>query len=155
MKENEGCKCNTCKSACKHKPGWFMPEEAEKVAEYLGISLQELFKTKLSVDWWQSECNIFLLSPAIPDYEGREFPGNPRGQCAFYKNKLCSIHLVKPFECRKYMHDVEHDESIENHEAVSKAWDNEKCQQQIRDLLGSYPVASDFGMSDIFGGMFG
>lgn len=47
----DSCKCESCQAACRQKPGWFLPGEAERVAEYLGISLEDLFRTKLAVDW--------------------------------------------------------------------------------------------------------
>ena len=34
MNEKVECTCDICKQACKHKPGWFLPKEAEKAAEY-------------------------------------------------------------------------------------------------------------------------
>jgi len=105
------CKCDLCKSACKNKPGWFKPGEPEKVAEYLNIPLKELFDTKLMVDWWESDEDVFIIAPAVKGGNiGGEYPGNPQGECIFFKDGLCSIHEVKPFECGAYLHGEEKNE---------------------------------------------
>ena len=140
MKNND-CTCDVCKGACTFKPGWFMPDEIEKVAEYLGLSLQELFDTKIGVDWWVDDEDIFVLAPATINMSaGEEYPANPIGQCAFYENGLCSIHPVKPFECKKYHH-TEQSAVNERHKSVADAW--EKHQKQIVDLLGREPIAEE------------
>lgn len=148
------CVCSECKSACQSKPGWFMPGEAEKVAEHLGVSFEELFKTKLSVDWWEAgteiDEHVFLLSPTvIGGNPGEEFDSNPNGQCVFYVEGACSIHEVKPFECRELMHDsweITH----ERHLGVAKAWNTDEDQTQVETLLGCEPFAS-LGYSSLFG----
>jgi len=128
----ESCKCRRCRNACFYKPGWFIPGEAEKVAEYLNISLKELFHTKLMVDWWVNyPKNIYLLAPAIMDKEpGKEYPGNPIGRCVFFTEyELCEIHPVKPFECKELLHGVN-----ASHEETAKTWKNN--QGQVEELLG-------------------
>jgi hypothetical protein len=44
------CTCPTCKNACKERVGFFLPGEAEKVAEFKGLELQQLFDDFLTVD---------------------------------------------------------------------------------------------------------
>lgn len=143
------CNCKTCKVACLRKPGWFMPGEAEKVAEYLGVSLQELFETRLGVDWYEGSGDIFLLAPAIHSMSaGEEYPRDPRGRCVFFDKKLCSIHPVKPFECREYHHSEKEETCQGRHRSVADAW-REK-QSQIETLLGYEPeVTGDFGILDM------
>ena len=139
------CSCDICKSACEHKPGWFMPGEVEKVAEHLGIPLQELFDTKLGVDWWAADDNIFVLAPATTSMNtGEEYPANPKGQCIFYENGLCSIHTVKPFECREFIHGD--NGASERHKAVAKAWEDN--QAQVVGLLGHEPESEEYGLFD-------
>ena len=142
---SEDCTCDICKSACEHKPGWFMPGEVEKVAEYLDIPLQELFNTKLGVDWWVADEDIFVLAPATTNMDmGTEYPANPKGQCVFYENGLCSIHAVKPFECREFIHGD--DKVGERHEAVANAWQD--SQSQIVELLGREPESEEYSLFD-------
>lgn len=140
----KSCMCKECLAACLHKPGWFLPGEAERVASYFKILLEELFETKLAVDWWSGNPDIFLLSPAIIGNEaGTEFPGNPRGSCVFFKENLCEIHSVKPFECRELFHDGNNNE---RHRKVANAW--KQHQNQITKLLGRKPVSVSFTILD-------
>lgn len=141
----KSCKCDKCKSACTNKPGWFKPGEPEKVAEYLGISLKELFDTKLMLDWWEADEDIFIIAPAIKGGDiGAEYPSNPRGECIFFKNGLCEIHAVKPFECKTYMHNST--DANEHHEQVKDSWDKKKHQDQIKELLDRKPRAEEYGL---------
>jgi len=135
------CSCDDCKKACSHKPGWFLPGEIEKVADYLNIDLRELFDTKLGVDWWvRFPDDIYVVAPAtIEMTPGSEYPGNPRGQCQFYKDGLCSIHPVKPYECKEYHHEDTHGEVKSRHEFVSETWESQ--QDWIEKLLGREPVS--------------
>src|ERR1043165_1407966 len=134
------CSCQACVNACSYKPGWFLPGEAEKVAEHKGVSLEALFKNSLAVDWWDDfdEDDVFLLAPAIRDSEaGTEYPSEPRGVCVFLKGGRCDIHTVKPFECREYLHGESHEENHQRHRTVMEAWRDK--QGQIKTLLGREP----------------
>lgn len=137
----ESCTCYICKSACEHRPGWFVPGEAEKAADYLDVTLKELFDTKLMVDWWSNYPeDIFLLSPAIVNEDaGQEFPADPKGRCVFYKKGSCGIHSVKPFECKDFLHN---DTSSNRHENIANKWKTN--QRQIEDLLGRKPMSEKY-----------
>lgn len=142
----ESCACAHCQSSCLHKPGWFLPGEAERVAAFLGLSLPELFASKLGVDWHEEEGDIpetFVLAPATTDMEaGTEYPGDPRGACVFYEGGRCTIHPVKPFECREALHGDADDVIVARHPVVAQAW--AKQQGQIEMLLGREPQAAYF-----------
>ena len=133
------CTCNKCRKACSYTPGWFMPGEAEKAAEFLDLSLKDFFDKYLGVDWWvgKGEEDIFVLAPALVGEEtGSEYPGDPKGKCIFFnKDELCDIHPVKPFECATLTCDGAG--SKESHKAVAMAW--KKHQNQIVELLGREP----------------
>lgn len=134
--------CSRCRAACAEKPGWFLPGEAEKAAEHLGLTMKEFFDRHLAVDWWVTdEDDIFLLSPAVKGAPtGTEFPGDPHGTCVFFVNGQCSIHAVKPYECRDmWCGDAG---SPLAHAATALAW--EVYQEQIHDLLGRRPVATEY-----------
>lgn len=45
------CRCNVCKQACEFKPGWFLPGEAEKAADYFDLDFWEFFNAFLGVDF--------------------------------------------------------------------------------------------------------
>ena len=140
----ESCECESCKAACENKPGWFLPREAERVADFLGKSMDELFQERLGVDWWIGYEPTFVLAPALlGEPAGTEYPGNPRGKCIFYKNGRCEIHPVKPFECREYIHD---EPMNERHHDVAMAW--KPHQEQIKKLLGRKPSDAEFSLID-------
>ena len=133
--------CGVCRSGCDRKPGWFLPGEAEKTAAHLGITLPELFRDYLAVDWWVAgQEPVFLLSPAVRGNEaGREFPGDPRGTCVFYEGGRCRIHPAKPHECASTWcgggpPDV--------HRTTAMAWQDH--QGQLRELLGREPRDQPF-----------
>lgn len=132
--------CDRCRSACDRKPGWFLPGEAEKTAGYLGVSLDELFREYLAVDWWAGAYPVFLLSPAVRGNKtGQEFPGDPTGSCVFFEDGRCRIHPVKPHECAvSWCGGCPPD----THYLTAEAWEGH--QGQIRDLLGREPQDEPF-----------
>lgn len=120
--------CTKCQGACQQKPGWFRPGEAEKVAEYLGLTLQECFDQYLSVDYWVmlSDDDIYVLSPAIVTDDGTtaglKFPSWPQGTCVFFKDGRCGIHEVKPYECRTWWCGEPIDADPDRHLNLSQEW---------------------------------
>lgn len=159
MEEKKGnrksCRCNRCVRACEQKPGWFAPGEAEKVAKHLGVSLKKLFETKLGVDYWvgaeegESE-NVYVLAPAIEEMTpGTEYPFDPRGRCVFLTDEgRCSIHAVKPRECREMLHDDSKSTFEDRKKSIVESW--RPKQAQIEKLLGRRPEAEEGGF---FGGL--
>jgi Fe-S-cluster containining protein len=148
--------CATCRQACAHKPGWFLPGEAELAAELMGLPLAEFFARFLAVDWWVADHRIdrttFVLSPAIAGEEaGAEFPGEPRGECVFYKDQRCQIHAAKPFECRE--HWCGNHDPGSPHEDAARAWTAH--QDQIGALLGRDPEAEAYEGGSLFGSLLG
>lgn len=137
------CSCNKCKRACQTRVGWFAPGEPEKVAQYLNTTLEELFKTRLVVDYYHVGENFdvpqFLLAPAVVGGRaGAEESCVPGGTCTFYKDGACSIYPVRPYECRDYLHGP-HDR-VSSHADVAAAWQNDVSMKQIVDLLGRVPA---------------
>ena len=139
----ESCMCEVCRGGCYRVPGRFLPGEAEKVTEYLGISLGKLFQKYLRVGYTNFfpslddfDDNVFLLSPAVvEDPPGQEHPLVPFGTCVFFENGLCKIHPVKPFQCREAFHDDTGGK--DTWKILREAWkDNQK---QIEELLGREP----------------
>ena len=137
------CSCKTCQNACAYKPGWFLPGEIEKVAEYLNKPLKEVFDEYLAVDWYQDvPKDIFVIAPAIPGTKGGIYTADPRGKCTFYKEGKCSIHPVKPFECREYHHGEDSVSISDRHSEVAEEWKDN--QQQVEDLLGIKPYTKEY-----------
>ena len=128
------CKCDSCKSACQFKPGWFIPGEVKKAAKFMKLSEKEFFDKYLGIDFWVGEDEIFVLAPATLSMSpGEVYPYNPKGQCIFFKDGLCEIHEVKPFECRELnCNDLNVTES--RHEKVSQLWNTKENQEYIEFL---------------------
>lgn len=147
------CQCQSCQNACRFKPGWLKQGEEIKIAEFLGLTTQELFDRFLLVDWWQApdlDHDYFGLSPAVKHVTpGGMFPYNPKGECVFFEEGKCKIHAVKPHECRE-MH---HTKAMTGaHEAAAKSWDDEKGQKTISSLLGYNPIPPEAeSAAELFG----
>lgn len=142
------CTCERCQDACRRKPGWFLPSEAENLAELMGMTLKDLFDKYLGVDWYVGFPDVFVLSPAVCSMStGGMFSGDPQGICVFFNQATgkCAAHSEhKPIECKIYHHDDELRKRTPTHEDVARAWNTKENQQQIRDLLGEEPKSKSF-----------
>lgn len=86
-------------------PGQFMPGEAEKAAEHLGVPWDEFKKQLIKTYHWSPETDPLIWMPRKTDtYPGLELADddftNETGTCVFLKDDRCSIHPVKPWCCR-------------------------------------------------------
>ena len=144
MEPRISCDCNKCKGACTVKPGWMLPGEAEKIAEHLGITLQELFDDFLLVDYYLSyqKGHKYLLSPALKGKKpGDMTPSNPMGVCIFFDEETehCQIHEVAPYECQMYIHGQAKELTEARHQWIAQQWNHEVEYKQLVDLLGREP----------------
>ncbi|PIR21586.1 MAG: hypothetical protein COV45_02260 [Deltaproteobacteria bacterium CG11_big_fil_rev_8_21_14_0_20_47_16] len=86
--KRQGCECEECQALCRREPGWFMPEEVPYAAAHQGMT-EEAFREQFLQCHHTDE--IDMWSPKQ----------RPDGSCIFFKGGKCTIHSVKPFECRK------------------------------------------------------
>ena len=108
----KNCNCPECVSACKNDPGRLIPDDMDKISQFLGISKKDLMN-KLVKKEQSAKYGIYSLAPVkfkgknmlvqpgnvVPDYYASE-----AGKCIFLNSQnLCEIHPVKPFECMAYM----------------------------------------------------
>lgn len=142
------CRCDDCSDGCHESPGWFAPGQAERVAEHLGVTLEELFRDKLVVEYWAGgiddhATDIHVLAPAnyaSTSGEKAEF-SKMRARCVFLDNEgLCSIHPVKPKECALSHHNMDQDAYLAWRKDNVRAWIGR--QDQIDQLLGEHPEES-------------
>lgn len=142
------CECQSCRSACSNKPGWFLPEEIEAVKKHFGTdNIRDLLgENKLAIDWWVGdEDDILVLAPNIKHNDDIQYPRNPQGECVFLKDGKCSIYAIRPAECRGFHHDDKKTQHDGLHEKVAKEW--EKV-----DMLEDFEIETGgFGMLDMFG----
>jgi len=82
----------------------------------------------------------FGLSPCVTRLNaGQMFDYNPRGNCVFFKDGLCNIHSVSPFECATYIHTHTNGQPLLTHKECAKSWDTPRAKKLIKELLGFTP----------------
>lgn len=105
------CSCWQCVSACRRHPGWFLPGEAEKAAELLGVPMEEFVDKYLVKDACADGFGSapYIYAPRKVRHGDDLEAGGVRtsemksleAPCVFLKEDRCQIHAAKPFECRK------------------------------------------------------
>lgn len=84
--------CQNCGKCCTMGSGFLIDKDIPKIAKYLGITEEELKRTCLTE---KILFNKVMYKPNSLDQKGKP------GVCVFYnKDNGCSIHDVKPFECK-------------------------------------------------------
>ncbi|MFH1654380.1 MAG: YkgJ family cysteine cluster protein [Pseudomonadota bacterium] len=106
-----GCSCEKCSELCKNEPGWFLHEEIEQVARFLGISKDEFV---------EKYCETHQLGNALPLSPKRK---QKKKECIFFENGLCKIHEVKPFECKKVFGCEAQRKHKRIREIIAKSWE--------------------------------
>lgn len=103
MKE---CTCLRCIMACVRAPGRLLPDDVDPIADYLGI-------------------NTPLLVAEYLEDGGRETwrPRLTPDGCVFLKDQRCTIHAVKPYECREAMHDLSLAAVAQIEDEIAAAWE--------------------------------
>ena len=135
---SEDCSCIECVGYCR-RPGWFLPDEIRALAGHLGLTLQETFNRYLVLDWWgegeEIDHHVGVLSPGKHDETGDiasiGFVTSP-GACIFLNGGKCSIHAVKPHECRAAHHTNEAASPV--HLETAKAWGTEEGRALVREV---------------------
>lgn len=128
--------CDHC-SFCCNRPGWFAPGEAQRTAKSLGIDWEEFRDRYLVIDsFFDGDTIIYAWCPAktvTATGELVEPAGRPVGpawqipqlgqMCIFWKDFRCSIHSVKPLECKEYeCWNPSPEKSTALHGSVVKLW---------------------------------
>lgn len=87
------CRCSSCSHGCKYGSGLLAGDDAKSIAKFLGISEEELERGFLED---AEHFNRNMLKPRTLRQNNR-----PYGQCVFFdEQKGCTIHEVKPLQCR-------------------------------------------------------
>lgn len=96
LKLAPACQCNACNHGCKYGSGSLVEGDSKKIAEFLKISEEDLKKDFLE------EIELFnkkVLRPRLLRENGKV-----HGRCIFFSGeKGCTIHPVKPLECKTSM----------------------------------------------------
>jgi len=133
------CTCEKCVECCERRPCWGTPGDIE-------LLIEKGFSHQLMLDYWvrtESEGgDIYILCPAIVDYEGRGAPFTPIGRCTFLVNKRCLIHKYKPIEGKYVCECDEHDNHLlyrHLRNLIVNEWDTRKGKEIIekwKDIMG-------------------
>lgn len=107
------CDCPDCRAACLNSPGWFMPEQIAPLARELGLSVEELFRTRLAVGVTQLPGGTQVHGIMPHKLRDRKKPGAvwtllelaEPGRCTFFDRGRCTIYRHRPYECARMMHD--------------------------------------------------
>lgn len=96
LKQAPACKCTKCEHGCKYGSGAFAKGEEEQAAKAFGKPVEQFRKQYLEKI---EKFNTTLWRPKIKRENGK-----PYGQCIFFDaQKGCTIHAVKPLECKTAM----------------------------------------------------
>lgn len=100
------CTCRHCVIACVTAPGRLLPDDVDPIANYLGLPA------------WR------LVTEYLEDGGGTTWrPRLTPDGCVFLKNQRCTIHAVKPYECREAIHDATPDAVAQLEAEIHAAWD--------------------------------
>ncbi|MBI2654291.1 YkgJ family cysteine cluster protein [Candidatus Woesearchaeota archaeon] len=87
------CRCNACNHGCKYGSGSLAGNDVKNIAGFLEVKEEELKNHFLE------EVELFnkkVLRPKLIREQGK-----PYGRCVFFDDeKGCTIHPVKPLECK-------------------------------------------------------
>lgn len=123
----ESCTCPKCKSACKTRPCWPTPSDAQKL-------IDAGYGDKLMLEWWRGEIeeeedrDIYFLCPALGGFEEQQAPYYPIGHkpCVFFnKDELCDLHNenLKPTQGRETIHSQPESEADAIVAKAARSWD--------------------------------
>ena len=87
------CRCSACSHGCRYGSGFLAEGDDKSIAKFLKVSEEELKRDFLEE---KEMFNKKMLRPKLLKEAGKAY-----GQCVFYSgDKGCTIHKVKPLECR-------------------------------------------------------
>lgn len=123
----ESCTCERCVALCRYVPGCFMPGEAERAAELLGLPFDAFARQSLAISEI-SDTDVLGLRPKTVG----------RNRCVFLTPLgRCAIHAAKPFECAAaWCGDGWIERSDAAYHKVARAWQLSEHQQQLVQIRG-------------------
>ena len=120
------CRCNSCNHGCKYGSGSLAGNDAKNIAAFLGVSEEELKKKFLEET---ERFNTKMLKPKLLREKNSQ-----HGRCIFYSDeKGCTIHQVKPLECKTSMSCKDYGEQLSIWFMVNNAV-NTKDPESVRQF---------------------
>jgi hypothetical protein len=105
MSERVECNCEQCARLCLGNPGWFLPGEAEKAAEVLGMPFETFLQELCIIEYWTGSPDIYVLAPrrakqqhfAVAQWADAFTTGSP---CRVLGSEGCRLSVDhRPMEC--------------------------------------------------------
>jgi len=98
------CSCDACKNGCRYGSGFLVGDDIKNIAKFKSISEKELKENFLEE---KELFNTILLRPKLIT------KGKPYGKCIFFdEEKGCTVHPVKPLQCKISMGCKEYGEDL-------------------------------------------
>jgi Fe-S-cluster containining protein len=120
-KPETNCECDICKSRCRRRVGWFLPEQVSKIEEFFNKNISEMIGKELVIDYWASDDLILILAPNIIGNHNKQMPFKAFGQCVFLDpQEKCRIYSNRPYECACADHNTDKNETT--HEQIAGEW---------------------------------
>ena len=97
------CDCQKCQSFCR-RPGYLVPDDVPAIAEYLGMSTDDLRQNHLTAGKGTLYLHVVRGMPPIVMHAPTLVPKSYDGWCQFFnvESGHCYIHPVAPFGCRMF-----------------------------------------------------
>lgn len=141
MSKKTECSCRRCAAACKHHPGSLMPGDLKRLADFLGLTVEKLFKKHIAV---LDLGRVRLPFPAAryrPAGKVTKYDPEQWLDCVCHwltDDNLCAVHPVKPTECAEV---VPHKDAFRigphpRRLAAYRAWSRPENRRKLRLLLG-------------------
>ncbi|MBW2991866.1 YkgJ family cysteine cluster protein [Candidatus Woesearchaeota archaeon] len=86
--------CKKCGSCCKFGTGFLADGDLKQIARVLHMKEDHMKEEDVKKKYLE-EVEIFNKKMLRPRTQGK-----PYGECVFLKGNLCSIHPVKPLQCK-------------------------------------------------------
>jgi len=138
------CDCEACRAACLNAPGWFTPEQVPRLAEHLGLTLEETFRRFLAVGVTHMPDGSHRMGVLPHKLRDGKKPGGRwtlaeiarPGRCVFYDRGRCTIYPVRPWECARMMHDRT-DHAVRIRHRIVARWTREALKPFLAWAKGS------------------
>jgi Fe-S-cluster containining protein len=142
MGKKTECSCRLCIAACQHHPGALMPSDLGRLAKFLGLTEEKLFKKHIAVLNLGGRLKVRLPFPAarhlpagkVKVYDPEDW--RPFGCHWLTEDDRCAVHPVKPMECAEAMPHKFRTGPHPRRVAAYRAWSRPENRRKLARLLG-------------------
>lgn len=148
------CSCASCQQACAYRPGFFRRDQIEPLATALNLSVPELVRKHLQVDFFSGKGtdyeDVAMLVPRLKgERGGTQIDEDPRGVCHWLIDGKCQIHtLGKPAECAQLHHGPNGEHLKGDRDAIASTWVG--AEEFIEEVTGDSFYRHEGGAFSLF-----